>query len=72
MDFIKGLPKLEGRDCILVVVDQFSKFAHFINLTHPTRPKKWLGFFLDQVAKLHGVPNAITSDRDKIFTSLFW
>lgn len=35
LDFIKGLPKSERFNCILVVVDKFSKFAHFIPLAHP-------------------------------------
>ena len=35
MDFIKRLPKLEGRDAILVIVDRLTKFSYFISLTHP-------------------------------------
>ena len=29
MDFIIGLPQVQGRDCIYVVVDRLTKFTHF-------------------------------------------
>jgi hypothetical protein len=34
MDFIKGITKTYGFSCILVV-DRFSKYAHFVPLAHP-------------------------------------
>ena len=70
MDFIEGLPKSERRDCIMVVVDRFTKYAHFLSLTHPYTAQEVAKLFLDQVVKFHGAPQTIVSDRDKIFTSL--
>lgn len=72
MDFIEGLPKSGAVDCILVVVDQFSKYSHFLALAHPFTVAKVAQIFLDNVYKLHGMPDNIVSDRDRIFTSNFW
>jgi hypothetical protein len=72
MDFIDGLPVSDGFDAILVVVDRFTKYAHFIPLRHPYSAPKVARVFVDNIVKLHGMPHSITSDRDAIFTSNFW
>jgi hypothetical protein len=72
MDFIEGLPKSEGYDTILVVVDRFSKYAHFIPLHHPFTATIVAHAIFDTVVKLHGLPKSIVSDKDKVFTGHFW
>lgn len=72
MDFVEGLPRSGRYNCILVVVDKFSRFAHFIPLSHPFSASTVATAFFDNVYKLHGPPEKIISDRDKIFNSQFW
>lgn len=59
-------------NCILVVVDKFSKYAHFVPLSHPFTALKVAMAYMEHIYKLHGLPEAIVSDRDKIFTSTLW
>ena len=66
------LPLSKGCNCILVVVDKFSKYAHFIALTHPFTALQIAKVYLDHIYKLHGLPTALVSARDKIFTSTIW
>jgi hypothetical protein len=72
MDVIEGLPLSDNANVILVVVDHLPKYAHFLPLKHPYTESSVAKLYLDSVVRLHGVPLSIISDRDKIFTSLFW
>jgi hypothetical protein len=72
IDFVECLPLSGNANCILVVVDKFTKYAHFLLLKHPYTAMTVSKLFLDQVYRLHGMPLFIISDRDKVFTSLFW
>ena len=72
MNFIIGLPPSYGCSVILVVIDKLSKFAHFIPLPARFSAKMVVDTFIQHVVKIHGIPQSIVSDRDRIFTSAFW
>jgi hypothetical protein len=72
MDFVEGLPRSGRYNCVMVVVDKLSLYAHFIGLSHPYTVSSVTTAFMDHIHKLHGMPASIISDRDPIFTSRFW
>ena len=64
MDFVKGLPKSQQKSVVFIVVDRFTKYVHFIPLTHHYTTIKVAQLFMQFVLKLHGMPSTIVSDRD--------
>jgi hypothetical protein len=69
MDFITGLPIIDGFDCIATSVGTFSEQAHFtlcwihINAPHLAH------LFLDNLYTHHGLCRTKISDRGPKFTS---
>ena len=72
MDFITSLPKVQGKDCIFVVVDILTNYSHFFSISaHYTASQVAEVFFRD-VFRLHGLPKTIASDWDSRFMGGFW
>ena len=73
MDFITQLLKSDGYSTVWVIVDRFTKMAHFIPILDGQKTAEGCAkLFLANVWKLHGLPSDIVSDRDPVFTSKFW
>jgi hypothetical protein len=64
MDFIIGLPTMQsGYDSIWVIVDRFSRVAHFIPVKTTYRGAKLAELYIARIVCLHGVPKKIVSNR---------
>jgi len=73
MDFITDLPLSEQCDQLWVVIDRFTKMAHFIPLPKEGKSASDLArTFAREVWRYHGLPSDIVSDRDSRFTSAVW
>ena len=73
MDFITQLPKSDGCSTVWVIVDRFTKMAHFVPVKDGQKTAEGCAkLFLENIWKLHGLPSSIISDRDPVFTSKFW
>ena len=62
MDFIIELPPSSGYDAILVVVDRFTKMAHFLPCRKDFTSEDTTQLLLQEVFSHHGLPQQIISD----------
>jgi len=72
MDFITDLPKWEGDDAILIIIDRLTKMAHFLPCTKEINARQFSDLFMREIFRLHGLPTDIITHRGSIFTSDLW
>ena len=73
MDFVVGLPKTgSGNDSIWVIVDRLTKSAHFLPVKTTYTADRLVRIYIQEIVRLHGVPECIVSDWGSTFTSKFW
>jgi transposase InsO family protein len=56
----------------MVVVEKLKKATHFVPVKTTHTIANIAEIFMKEIARLHGIPRTIVSDRDTKFNSNFW
>lgn len=76
IDFVGPLPVSQNRygkfDQICVIIDHLTSMVHLVPTKTTYQAKHIAELIFETVYKLHGLPERIISDRDSLFTSVFW
>ena len=72
VDFITNLPLSNGANTIIVVVDQFTKWAEFLPCSKSITAQGAASIFLKEVFSRHGLPKEIISNQGTQFVLLFF
>jgi len=71
IDIIGPLPKSNGKDTIVVIVDRFTKIVRLKITIMNVSLKEIVKIYRDEIWKLHGIPKKILSNRGLQFASRF-
>jgi hypothetical protein len=73
MDFITDLPLSEDYDQLWVIIDRFTKMAHFITLKKQQKTAEYLAkIFGCEIWRFHSIPKDIILHHDSRFMLTEW
>ena len=72
LNFVAPLPKSKGFDSVLIMTDRLTNYCKIEPLKTTATAQDVAELFYRTWYRQFGLPNAITFDRDKLFTSGFW
>lgn len=67
IDFIAGLPKVQGKDCIYIMVDKLTRYAHFYAIFSKYKTSQVADLFFKEMFRLHGLPKSIVIGSSMCF-----
>ncbi|CEL53165.1 Retrotransposable element Tf2 155 kDa protein type 1 OS=Schizosaccharomyces pombe (strain 972 / ATCC 24843) GN=Tf2-1 PE=4 SV=1 [Rhizoctonia solani AG-1 IB] len=70
-DMITDLPKDGGNDCVLMIVNSFTKYGIMIECSKKTKAPDLVELFLQHVWSAYGMPEKTISDRGTVFNNKF-
>ena len=71
-DLVTDLLESNKFTAIIVFVDKLTKMGHLVGCKKEATAMEYAQIFVDNVFRLHGIPDVIISDWDPHFTSKFW
>ena len=72
MDLVIDLLEANRFTAIVVFVDKLTKMVHLARCKKGFTAMEYAQIFVDNVFRLHGLPEVIISDRDPRFTGKLW
>ena len=72
IDFVTGMPEVQGYNAILSIVDKATKMCHFISCQDTRIETDIAKLYWYYVGRLHSIPKVLIIGRDPRFTSRFW
>jgi hypothetical protein len=72
LDLITGLPRSDGFDAVLVIVDKLTKFVQYVPTLSNLKQEGFAKLFVEHVALKYGIPQQMIADRDARWAKAFW